>query len=124
MGELDSRKGPDTFPIVKVTEISTEHAKAPRQDLDLGVRFEVDRQLERQVSDALGQLQSAAKKSYKLEWEGNKIPRGAIVDGKTIAWTQNGQVVDDQGNMIGTYDRTIEFGGDSGKQQEMLVHLF
>ena len=123
MGELDSRKISDTFTAVKVTEISTEHAKAPRQDVNLGARLEADRQLEREFGNALGRLQSNATKSYKLEWEGSNIPRGAVVGGKTIAWTQNGQVLDAEGRFIGTYERTVESGGDGGKQQEMLVHL-
>src|SRR3989344_2524285 len=123
MSGLDVGKTPESFPVVKVTKISIEHAKAPRQDPDLGARFEVDRQLERQLGNAFSSLQSNARKAFKLEWEGSNIPRVAVVDGKTIAWTQNGQVLDAEGRFVGTYERTVQSGGDSGKQQEMLVFV-
>jgi hypothetical protein len=58
----------------------------------------------------------SAGPSERIRWNG-KAPRFRA------AWTQNGQVVDANGKMIGTYERTIEFGGDTGKKQEMLVFL-
>jgi len=68
-------------------------------------------------------LQRKARKAFKIEWEGSKVPRGPVLDGKPIAWTQNGVVNDSEGKMIGTYERTVEFGGDTGKRQQILVFL-
>lgn len=72
---------------------------------------------------ALSATAQAAKQAFRLEWEGHKVPRGAIVGGHIISWTQNGQVIAG-GEMVGTYERTIEFGGEGGNRQEMLIYLF
>lgn len=65
----------------------------------------------------------SASAVYLLNWTGNKIPRGAVVSGHTIGWTQNDLVQDRDGNIIGTYERLVEFGGEDGKQQQMVVYL-
>lgn len=73
---------------------------------------------------ATGLLQKIAERAndiFLLEWEGNKIPRGAIINGRSIGWTQNGIVVSDQGENMGTYKRTVEFGGANKSEQKMLV---
>ncbi len=41
----------------------------------------------------------------------------------TIGWTQNGEVVSTDGGMIGVYDRLLEFGGKSRREQQMLVFV-
>lgn len=69
----------------------------------------------------LQQFAERAKAFFLLEWEGNKIPRGADINGKKVAWTQNGLVTSDDGVDIGTYERLVEFGGASGKEQKMLI---
>jgi hypothetical protein len=64
-----------------------------------------------------------AKSVFLLEWEGNKIPRDADINGKKVNWTQHGIVTAEDGSDIGTYERTVEFGGASGKEQKMLVFV-
>lgn len=59
-----------------MTEISLEHAKAPREDPDLGATNEQDRDIEQRLGALLGGVQRRAKRAYKVEWEGTKVPRG------------------------------------------------
>lgn len=63
------------------------------------------------------------KKQYKLSWKGNKVPRGAVVDGHEIAWTQHGVVRDSDGAVMGYYERLVEWGGEDEKDQAMLVAM-
>lgn len=67
------------------------------------------------------ELMKRADDAFILIWEGNKIPRGAEINGYRIGWTQNGEVRSDAGERIGVYDRLLEFGGPSGKEQQMLI---
>ena len=60
---------------------------------------------------------------FELSWKGNKVPRGANVAGHTIAWTQNSQVLTEDGTDIGSYKRTIEFGGKAKNEQKMIVYI-
>ena len=69
------------------------------------------------------ELMKASDDAFILIWDGNKIPRGAEVNGHRIGWTQNGQVLSDSGEMIGVYDRLMEYGGESKKEQQMIVFL-
>lgn len=45
---------------------------------------------------------------YLVEWTGSRIPRGAVVNGHTIAWTQHGIVRVDGGKEVGYYNRVID----------------
>lgn len=69
----------------------------------------------------LQEMANSAKEVFLLEWEGNKIPYGAVINGRSIGWTQHGLVTNNVGIPIGTYERMVEWGGDSGKEQKMLV---
>lgn len=62
-----------------------------------------------------------ADDAFILIWEGDKIPRGAEINGYQIIWTQNGVVQSHDGEIIGVYDRLMEYGGPSHKEQQMLV---
>lgn len=62
-------------------------------------------------------------KQYLLSWNGNKVPRGARVDGHIIAWTQHGIITNSNGTTIGHYQRLSEFGGHDGTEQRMLVAM-
>ena len=75
------------------------------------------------AQDLHGELMKAADDAYILMWDGNKVPRGTQFAGHTIGWTQNGQVLSVEGKMIGVYDRILEYGGESGKEQQMIVFL-
>lgn len=71
----------------------------------------------------ISEMRQRARKILHLQWEGSKIPRGAVIDGTEIVWTQNGQVTGAGGKSIGTYERLVEFGGFSGNDQQMLVFV-
>ncbi|MBP7708725.1 hypothetical protein KA107_03490, partial [Candidatus Pacearchaeota archaeon] len=92
-------------------------------DLHLDKKVQLgDPVIDNQVNALLLRLREDCKHVYVLRWEGNKIPRGAVLGEETIAWTQNGCVNSKSGKMIGTYCRVVEFGGQSGKEQVMLVY--
>jgi len=109
---------------ITVTPISLEHAKTPGPGPNLGARTSDELQTQAQVGGLLAAVQRTATQAFRLEWQGNKVPDGAVVGGHTISWTQNGQVIDDEGEFIGTYERIVEFGGESRREQKMHVYLF
>jgi hypothetical protein len=59
---------------------------------------------------------------FILDWEGARSPRGAVVNGHTISSTQHGIVYTEK-DMIGTYERLVDQGGESGRQNVMLVYI-
>ena len=61
---------------------------------------------------------------FQLSWTGDKVPRGAVVGRYEIDWTQNGTVQTKAGEMVGTYERIVEFGGPGRNQHVMNVYLF
>lgn len=104
---------------INITDISDLLGKGlpPHKPVFLG-----DFQVDSKVSSLLSAMKTQAKHAYVLSWEGSKIPRGAVINGETIAWTQHGCVTSESGKMIGTYDRVVEFGGQSGNEQVMIVY--
>jgi hypothetical protein len=109
----------DLYPIVTVTKVERVYDSfAPK--VDLGATNDRERQTEDVLSEVL-RRKSVGNENFLLSWEGNKIPRGAVINGKTIAWTQHGRVISDTGQEIGTYERLAEFGGESGREQKMIV---
>lgn len=106
-------------PPVTVADIST------LLDEDLHVERKVqlgNPQIDAQVNTLLARFKATYKHAYVLRWEGGKIPRGVVVGGETIAWTQHGVVNNESGQMVGVYDRVVEFGGKSGREQVMIVY--
>lgn len=75
---------------------------------------------EAQLNGLLQAWAAKATTAFFLRWTGSKVPRGAVIRGKVVAWTQNGLVVDEAGETIGTYSRLVEFGPKD--EQQMLVH--
>ncbi len=108
---------------ITVTPLSLTHASAPGPGPDFGARTADELAIQNNGSGLFGALQRHAKQAFCLEWEGNKVPRGAVVGAHTVAWTQNGQVVSDMHEMVGTYERIVEFGGESGRHHKMHVFL-
>ena len=108
------------YPHVKITELE-EKQEGFCPKVSVGATSAEEIHIEMNTKLVLLALASASKKFYLLEWEGNKIPRGAVIEGKTISWTQNGIVMSTDGKQIGTYERTVEFGGPSGREQKMIV---
>ena len=72
----------------------------------------------------MSRIRKSGGRRFILSWEGNKVPHGARVLDHEIAWTQNGQVSTTDGKAIGIYDRLVEFGGTTGKEQKMVVYLY
>lgn len=106
-------------PEVTVTDVTaTPKAEEKGSGVNLG-----DTELNKVAKGMIARWRERARKIFHLKWEGSKIPRGAMIDGTEIGWAQNGQVVGVDGKTIGVYDRLVEFGGTSGKEQQMLIFV-
>lgn len=64
-----------------------------------------------------------SKAAFILVWEGSKTPLGAQIGGHTIGRAQNGEIVSDKGESLGTYTRLLENGGESKTKQQMIAFL-
>jgi hypothetical protein len=58
---------------------------------------------------------------YVMKWRGSKVPHGAAID-KTAFYTQHGVVTSVDGEIVGYYDRTIEWGGEAGDEHEIAIY--
>ena len=109
-------------PLVTVTDISgavcKDELKTILSNSNLG-----DATIENRVNQLLHAHHRQAKKIFHLKWEGGKIPRGAVICDQEISWTQNGIVQAMDGDIIGTYHRLVEFGGNFGSEQQMIVFV-
>jgi hypothetical protein len=75
------------------------------------------------MNDLLKKMRESSKKTFHLKWKGGKIPRGAIIEGVPIGWTQHGMVIGTNSEPIGTYERMVEFGGKDQTDQEILIFV-
>ncbi len=99
-------------PPVKVT---------PLEKLNPSIRVSLgDPLLEKQLEQMLNLL-AARGPAFLLEWHGSRIPRGAIIQEHSIAWTQHGIVRTCGGAVIGYYERIQDRA--SPDDQVMLVWL-
>lgn len=73
------------------------------------------------VQEVLKVARESQSDRYRLTWRGSKIPRGAKVGGLAIAWTQNGTVHVEGGDIVGYYKRETEFGGAAGDEHVMVI---
>lgn len=105
-------------PVVRITKLDRKPDGSVGPQASLG-NFKLDLL----NSMLLEKLAARARAFFLLEWEGSKIPRGAVIAGHTIAWTQNGQVLTESGEFIAVYARLSEFGGTSRREQKMVVFL-
>lgn len=108
---------PQSVQLRQITEENARELAVGARGVNLG-----DKQQERRLNDLLAQIRQDTR-VYLLDWEGSKVPRGVTIEGKVIAWTQNGMVVATDHSTIGTYDRTIEFGGESRQHHQMLIYV-
>ena len=114
------------YPDVFVGQLKAEDRAALAQGKPVkGVKLGAEHtgNLEFKLTEALaqdlhGELMKAVDDAYILMWDGNKVPRGAQLAGHTIGWTQNGQVLSDQGKMLGVYDRILEYGTSPAKNSK------
>jgi hypothetical protein len=114
---------PTSNPVVTVLEIIPNNIQA-LIDMGFDLKSFLDKEMETKENIPLNQFLAAyAERStsvFFLCWKGNKVPRGAVIRGQVVAWTQNGSVVAESGALIGTYERLVEFG--PGDEQQMLVY--
>lgn len=111
-------------PPVEVTEILESNVselveKHSPRGVNLGNRAQ-----ESTLNEVISKTRKQGGRRFLLAWTGNKVPYGARVLQHLVAWTQNGMVSSQEKRCIGSYDRLIEFGGDSGKEQLMIVYLY
>ncbi|MFA6097486.1 MAG: hypothetical protein WC788_07715 [Candidatus Paceibacterota bacterium] len=113
----------EKYPDVKVEEITDETMLkkfianlAPNVDLQ-------DNMLNDRVNGLIQQMRSKSKRRFLLAWTGGNIPRGARILEYEIGWTQHDLVTAIGGEIIGTYDRLIENGGETKKEQVMIVYF-
>ncbi len=109
---------------VTVTELTEEKVKELVEEhhprgVNLG-----DAGVEAFVNASSQQIRGLGGRRFLLTWVGGKIPRAADVIGHRVGWTQNGVVLADTGKEIGTYDRLVECGGESGREQMMVIYLY
>lgn len=60
---------------------------------------------------------------FRVAWKGSRVPRGVVVAGYSIEWTQNGVVNFRDNDYFGTYDRLVDRGGEEGDEHLMLIYL-
>lgn len=107
-------------PRVKVTDISNLLG----EDLPLDKEVHLGNpKVDRKINTLLAEARKYCKHAYILRWEGGKIPRGAVVGSEILSWTQNGCAHNQSDDIVGTYERVVEFSGDSGKEQVMIVYM-
>jgi len=116
----------EMFPTVTVEELSADKDKLVIKDteVELGSSNLQVVLAEAALNSTLKRIKNEATRVFLLTWQGGKIPRGADILGHKIEWTQHGIVRTDQGKDIGAYTRLVEFGGESGQEQQMVIYLY
>ena|SRR3989344_388238 len=112
-----------TNPEVKITKLERRPDGSFGPEAKLGAQSAEQVAIQATTTGLLCKIAERAKEIFLLEWDGNKIPRGAVVCGMSIGWTQHGLVTSESGQSIGTYERLVEFGGASHNEQKMLVFV-
>jgi hypothetical protein len=85
----------------RVIQVGTD-IKLPDISVSLG-----DERLSERVSDLLRTL-AQGRDAFLVEWSGSRIPRGAVIKGQEIAWTQHGVVRSTESKVIGYYERIVD----------------
>jgi len=74
--------------------------------------------------DLINALRSDAQKNtFRMEWEGDKTPIGATINGAKIGLLKNGMIIGegDGSLQLGTYTRAVEFGGGSERTHIIFI---
>ena len=87
------------------------------------------------ANDLLQKTAALSTVKLRLDWDGSKIPRGALLPTKEpseVCWTQHGRVsaksprdnhAFPRARDVGTYERIVSWGGPEGKTHQMIIHL-
>ena len=121
LAEFIESRVPDGFLALKLKSSNTPNIKT---SVTFGSSGEIDLELSEIESnvDALLQLLKLGKDAYLLMWNGSKVPSNAVVNGIEIDHTQHNMVTSD-GEMVGTYDRIVEYGGPNKRAQALILYL-
>lgn len=107
---------------MEVTEITDLHAHQIAQHLPEPVRFgsrtDTPTSYEGVYNAILTRQRNQHQRAFLLVWEGSRVPRNALVEGKPIGWTQHGIVVSTSGERLGVYTRLV----DSSSLQIMIIY--
>lgn len=109
--------------VIKITEITLPSDPDPSPKSQLVSKTLDEVLIESSMKSVMRRFAAKAQAAFLLEWEGSRVPCGAVVSGKTVAETAHGIVSDARGRTIGFYERLIESGGPSGQAQKMLVFV-
>ena len=111
-----------TFEIIELTDENT--AEMLDKILERYSPREGDRNAKYHYNQVIQEFRSVGGRQFLLSWTGSRMPLGAVLNKHTITWTQRGQVTANPGGDIGAYNRLIERGEESGKEQVMIIYLF
>jgi hypothetical protein len=73
--------------------------------------------------DDLRRSVRAGMRVFILDWEGDIVPLGVVIDGKEIGGAQNGRLTSTGGQHIASYSRTAIYRGVSGRQHQMVIYI-
>ena len=107
--------------VIEFTNDLSFHELSER--VKLGACMILDQIHETRYNQLLTKMRTKASRAFLLIWTGGNIPRGAKILDYVIDWTQNGMAVGANGEDIGTYERLTVDGGESKKEQVMVVYL-
>ncbi len=71
----------------------------------------------------IDQLRVSGWRFFFLRWHGDRVPHGAVLEGRTVAFAGNGQVDDHNHLHIGTYVRIVDPENETSDEHAMLVFL-
>ena len=115
-------------PLVRVEEITPDRNKIVGADQptipDLGGLWSLDAALaECNMGKITSWVRQRQKRVLELSWTGIRTPRGAEVLGVRIGWTQHGKVLDETGEVLGSYERIEDCAGPANDQKRMHVYM-
>ena len=109
--------------LVQVSEIigtQTSHEGVNLRSGLVDVKAEMN---EETIDFVQNEFKKNAKRVFQLTWTGEeRVPRGAVLAGKEIGFTQNGIASTLEGEPIGHYDRILAVSGPN-KESIMIVYL-
>ena len=106
---------------IEVTDISNLLGEG----LPLGKEVDLGNpEINERINALLSGIRKDCKSAYILRWEKGRVPSGAVVGDETLGWTQHGMASNQSGKIVGTYERIVDSGGNSGREHVMVVYMF